>query len=78
MNHFNDLGKYRLEVKGTSMLVEAWSIQFSQQFLPEIIPKEDSVYLIEVELAGKSELDEIENTLFSMLLETKHIEKFDN
>jgi hypothetical protein len=78
MNHFNDPGKYRLEVEGLSMLVEAWSIQFGQQFLPEIIPKEDSVYVIEVELTGKSELDEIENTLFSMLLETKRIEKFDN
>jgi hypothetical protein len=78
MNHFNDLSKYRLEVKGTSMLVDAWSIQFGQQYLPEITPKEDFVYVIEVELSGKSELDEIENTLFSMLLETKHIEKFDN
>ena len=78
MNHFNDLGKYRLEVKGASMLVDAWSIQFGQQFLPEIIPKEDSVFVIEVELTSKSEIDEIENTLFSMLLETKYIEKFDN
>ena len=77
MNHFNDPGKYRLEVKGIAMLVHAWSIKFGQQYLPKITPKEDSVYVIEVEVTGKSELDEIDNTLFSMLLETKHIEKFE-
>ena len=77
MNHFNDPGKYRLEVKGASMLVEAWSLKFGQHYWPKITPKGDSVYVIEVEVKGKSELDEIDNTLFSMLLETKHIEKFE-
>ena len=77
MNHFNDPGKYRLEVKGASMLVEAWSLKFGQHYLPEITPKEDSVYVIEVEVTGKSELDEITNSLFSMLLVAKHVEKFE-
>ena len=77
MNHFNDPGKYRLEVAGASMLVEAWSLKYGQHYLPEITPKEDSVYVIEVEVTGKSELDEITNSLFSMLLVAKHVEKFE-
>lgn len=78
MNHFNDSGKYRLEVKGASMLVEAWSLKYGQHYLPEITPKEDFVYVIEVEVTSESELDEIDNSLFSMLLNTINIEFTEN
>ena len=74
MNHFDSPGKYRLEVAGALMLIEAWSLMYDQHYFPEITQKADSEFVIEVDVTSKTDLDEIINSLYSMFLKTVRIE----